>query len=198
MNFRTILFLALALLPFLAIPKCQAQNPALHHVKTIHVAQMGSGQESARFGGLLQDELRKVGFEVADAPASADATLTGEFSSEASGDKSSARATVTLKSRSGRPIWSGDYISPHRGQGKEDFVKTTAETCAERLRKDWRNLKPPTNRQQLTTSATGTFGRFHPRPRSSGFPVHMQPVKLILDAVSRAPGSAVKIDEPSC
>lgn len=137
MNLRAILFFALAVFPSIAISKCQAQNPALHHVKTIHVAQMGSGLESVRFRGLLQDELRKVGFEIADTPASADATLAGTFSFDSSGDKSSARASVTLKSSNGRQIWSGDYISQHRGQGKEDVVKTTAETCAERLRKDW-------------------------------------------------------------
>lgn len=99
---------------------------------------MGSGAEAERFHGLLENALRQVGFEVAGAAGDADAVLTGEFTADVHGDRSQARVTVLLKSRDGkRTIWSGDYVSQHKGEGHEDVVKTVAETCAERLRKDW-------------------------------------------------------------
>jgi hypothetical protein len=99
---------------------------------------MGSGADSERFHTLLQDELRNSGLEIADTSAVADATLTGEFSSESHGDYASARATLRLKSRDGkRTLWSGDYVSQHKGSIPEDVVNSLAQTCAERFHKDW-------------------------------------------------------------
>jgi len=98
---------------------------------------MGQGDEPERFRLLLEKELRRVGFEVADKPEDADAILTGTHSAEVHGDKAFARATVVLKTRSGKQIWSGDYVSQHWGEGANDTVKTTAENCADALRKDW-------------------------------------------------------------
>jgi 3-hydroxy-3-methylglutaryl CoA synthase len=135
---RTLLFLALALASSALLCHGQGVNPALHKVKRIHVAQMGSGAEAERFHGLLEDELRRVGFDVTGETGDADAILTGEFSAEVHGDRSQARATVQLKSPYGkRTLWSGDYISQHKGEGHEDVVKSVAENCADRLRKDW-------------------------------------------------------------
>ena len=132
---RTTLSCALVLLFTVAIPA--QSNPSLHQVRKIHVAAMGSDAEAERFHTLLQDELRSAGFDIADTP-SADAILTGEFSTEAQGDYSSARATIRLKSPdSKRTLWSGDYISQHKGTTREDVVLSLAKTCAERLRKDW-------------------------------------------------------------
>ena len=143
MNRRALLFLLLAALSSAALRFCDAQSPALHRVKTIHVAAMGSGAESDRFHSLLQDELRKSGFEVANTPQNADARLTGTFTAETSGGNSLARATVTLKSRDGKQLlWSGDYVAQHRGEGHEDVVKTVSETCAGQLRKSWEKSAP--------------------------------------------------------
>ncbi len=95
---------------------------------------MGSGAESQRFHGLLEDELQRVGFAVADAGGDADAVLSGEFSVEVLGDRSFARVTVLLKSNDGkRTLWSGDFISQHKGEGHEDVVKTLAQTCRRTL-----------------------------------------------------------------
>ena len=137
MTRSTIFLITLALL--LPLPIGAQSNPsALHQVRTIHVAAMGSSADAERFHTLLQDELRNVGFEIASTASAADATLAGEFSSEAQGDYSSAHATLRLKSPDGkRMIWSGDYVSQHKGTTPEDVVKTLAQTCAERLHKDW-------------------------------------------------------------
>lgn len=133
---RTLVFLVLAF--FLPIRHAEAQNPALHKVNRIHVAEMGTGAESARFHGLLEEELQRVGFAVADSAGDADAILSGEFATEVHGDRSFARVTVLLKSRDGkRTLWSGDFMSQHKGEGQEDVVKTLAQTCSERLRKEW-------------------------------------------------------------
>src|SRR5262249_30214950 len=130
-----IFLLTLSLL--LAVIAYSQSNSALHQVRRIHVAAMGSGADAERFHTLLQDELRNVGFEIV-ATKSADATLSGEFSSEAHGDYSSARATLRLKSPDGkRTLWFGDYVSQHKGSITEDVVKSLAQTCAERLHKDW-------------------------------------------------------------
>ena len=140
---RTIAFAALVGLASIVLPACLAENPALHRVSRIHVAPMGSGDQADRFHSLLQDELSKVGFEVSDQSANADAILSGTFSFESNGDRTSARATVTLKSRDGKKtLWSGDYISQHRGQGHEDVVQTVAENCAQQLRKGWEKSGP--------------------------------------------------------
>jgi hypothetical protein len=80
MSVRTFLFLTLALLPSVSLPRClaQAQNPALHLVRKIYVGTMGQGDQSERFRLLLEKELRRVAFEVADKVENADAILTGE------------------------------------------------------------------------------------------------------------------------
>lgn len=131
---RKTFLLALTLLFPVAAPA--QSSPALHQVHKIHVASFGSTAETTRFRSLLEEALRANDFEVV--AASADATLTGTFSSEAHGDYSSARATLQLKSHDGKQIlWSGDYSSQHRGNIPEDVVKTLAQTCAERLHHDW-------------------------------------------------------------
>jgi hypothetical protein len=142
MSARTFLFLTLALLPSVSSPQClaQAQNPALIRVKEIYVGTMGQGEESERFRRLPEQELRRVGFEVADKAEDADAILTGAHSAEVHGDKALARATVLLKTRSGKQIWFGDYVSQHWGEGANVTVKTTAENCTDALRKDWEKV----------------------------------------------------------
>ncbi len=97
---------------------------------------MGQGGESERYRLLLEKELRRVGFDVANKDGDADAILTGTHTADVHGDKAFARVTVVLKTRSGRQIWSGDYVSQHWGEGANDTVQTTAENCADALRKD--------------------------------------------------------------
>lgn len=131
---RKTLLLGLAL--FLPIAAPVQPNPALNQVHRIHVASFGPTAEAARFRSLLEEALRANEFE--PVTASADATLTGNFSTETHGDYSFARATLQLKSRDGKQIlWSGDYSSQHKGNIPEDAVKTLAQTCAERLHHDW-------------------------------------------------------------
>jgi hypothetical protein len=133
--FVLLVFAFVAIVP---LRRAEAQNPALHQVNRIHVAAMGTGAESDRFHGLIEDQLQRAGFAVADTAGDADAVLSGEFSAEVHGDRSFARVTVLLKSRDGkRTLWSGDFTSQHKGEGHEDVVRTLAETCAERLRKEW-------------------------------------------------------------
>jgi hypothetical protein len=143
MSIRTVALISLAGLAALALPACHAQGPALHRVSRINVAAMSSGEQAERFSSLLQDELSKVGFEVVERTANSDAILSGSFTYEAGGDHVFARATVTLKSRDGKQtLWSGDYVSQHKGEGHEDVVKTVAENCAEQLRKTWQKSAP--------------------------------------------------------
>lgn len=143
MNIRAVAFIAVAGLGFATLTVCRAENPALHRVSRIHLAAIGSGDQTERFQSLLRDELSKVGFEVSEQSANADAILTGTFSYESGDNRTFARATVTLKSPNGKQIlWSGDYVSQHRGEGHEDVVKTVAETCAQQLRKSWEKSGP--------------------------------------------------------
>ena len=130
------ILLALALLvPVAAQPQ---STPTLHQVRKIHIAAMGAGADATRFRTLLQDELRNLGFEISDSPTVADAILAGPFSYEAHGNYASAHATLQLKTPNGKRIlWSGDYISQHKGSSQEDVIKSLAQTCAERLHKDW-------------------------------------------------------------
>jgi hypothetical protein len=138
MRSRIVLLLVFVLAAIVPVRRGEAQNAALHKVNRIFVSDMGSGAEPQRFHGLLEDELQRVGFAVSDRSGDADAILTGEFSTEANGDRSFARVSVLLKSRDGkRTLWSGDFIAQHKGEGHEDVVKTLAITCAERLRKEW-------------------------------------------------------------
>lgn len=138
MPYRTFTLVAVACLAAVSLSRAQAPNSALHKVSRIHLAEMGSGAEGERFRTLLGEELQRVGFEVSEEAKQSDAVLSGEFSAEAHGNLSQARVTLLLKSPDGkRTIWSGDYISQHKGEGHEDVVKTLAETCAERLRKEW-------------------------------------------------------------
>jgi hypothetical protein len=106
MNVQTFLLLVLAVLQSANFPQClaQGQNPALNRVREIYVGTMGQGDKSERFRLLLEKELLWVGFQTADKAESADAILTGTHSAEIHGDKAFARATVVLKSRSGKQI----------------------------------------------------------------------------------------------
>lgn len=138
MRSRIVLLLVFMLASVAPLRRAEAQNTALHKVSRILVSDMGSGAESQRFHSLLEDELQRVGFAGAERSGDADAILTGEFSTQVNGDRSFARVSVLLKSRDGkRTLWSGDFISQHKGEGHEDVVKTLATTCAERLRKEW-------------------------------------------------------------
>jgi len=131
-------FLAMAVVAIFPLGRATAQNPTLHQVNRINVAVMGTGAESERFHGLLETELQRVGFTVTGGASDADAILSGDFSAEIHAERSVARVTVLLKSREGkRTLWSGDFISQHKGEGHEDVVKTLAQTCAEQLRKQW-------------------------------------------------------------
>ena len=138
MRSRVFVLLFLAFVTAAPLRSAEAQNPALHKVNRIHVADMGTGAEAQRFHHLLKEELQRGGFSVAEGGAVDDAVLSGELSTEVQGDRSFARVTVLLKSPDRkRTLWSGDFISQHKGEGHEDVVKTLAETCAERLRKEW-------------------------------------------------------------
>ena len=131
---RTTLLLALALLLPIVAPA--QSDPALHQIRKIRIASLGSSADATRFRSLLQDALRATDFEVVNAYA--DGTLTGAFSSEAHGDYASARATLQLKSRDGKQLlWSGDYSSQHKGSIPEDVIQTLANTCAKCLHRDW-------------------------------------------------------------
>jgi len=139
MNVGTSRFLALAVLGLAGLAQASAQepDPALHHIKEIHVGTMGQGDGAERYRVLLEKELRRVGFDVADKADDADAILTGTHSAEVHGDQASSRATVVLKTRSGKQIWFGDYVSQHRGEGPNETEKVTAGNCADGLRSDW-------------------------------------------------------------
>ena len=139
MKIRTGLFVTLGVLALTDLRRAPAQLPdaaALRHVKAIYVGAMGLGNEAEHYRLLLKDELGRVGFDVSDKAVDADAVLTGTISAEVHGDRALARATVTLKTRAGRQIWSGDYVSQHWGQGANDTVRGTARDCAVGLRKD--------------------------------------------------------------
>jgi hypothetical protein len=121
----------------------QEQNPALHQVREIHVGTMGQGDEAERFRLLLGQELRRAGFRVAEKPENGDAILAGTVSVEVHGDETVARASVTLKTRSGKQLWFGDYFAQHEGAGPSDTLKVTAGNCADGLRKDWEKAGNP-------------------------------------------------------
>ena len=114
---------------------CPGAEPGL--ASNIHVGTMGQGDEAERFRLLLGTELRRVGFAVAEKAENADAILTGTVPVEVHGDEVVARASVTLKTRSGKQLWFGDYFAQHAGAGPSDTLKVTAENCADGLRKDW-------------------------------------------------------------
>ena len=60
---------------------------------------MGQGGESEHYRLLLEKELRRIGFQVADKAEDADAILTGTYSWEAHGNNGFARATVVRNSQ---------------------------------------------------------------------------------------------------
>ena len=140
MKIRMSLWPALCVFALFFLPPGFAQLPdaaALRHVKAIYIDAMGQGDEAERYRLLLQDQLRRVGFDVSERAEDADAILIGTLSAEVHSDIAMAHATLTLKTRAGRQIWNGDYVSQHWGQGGNDTVNETARNCANGLRKDW-------------------------------------------------------------
>ena len=126
----------------------QTQAPALHLVQKIHIGELGSSDEAARFRLLLEDKLSQRGFNIADKPEKADAVLSGALSVSPAGvygGRSDVGVTVRLVSISGERMWSINLPKPVtfgavfkvRGLKVKEPVEYRAEELAKELREDW-------------------------------------------------------------
>jgi hypothetical protein len=135
-SFRFVAPIVLAV-AMLSASSADAPDPKLHTVGIVHVGAMGQSDEAERFRMLLDEELRKVGFHLAEKPENADAILTGVLTVRVYADTSLARATVVLKTISGEKLWGGDFQPKAHLRGPNDTVKFRAQNIAKQLRKDW-------------------------------------------------------------
>jgi hypothetical protein len=121
-----------------AVGEDRVFSPDLWKVQKVHVGDMGSSDEAARFRLLLEEELTKKAFIVVSDSAAADAVLKGILTVRVYSDESIARATVQLKSADGARLWGGDF-EPRSTTFKKvrDTVQFRAENIAGDLRKDW-------------------------------------------------------------
>ena len=126
----------------------QTQTPALHLVRKIHIGELGSSDEAARFRLLLEDKLSRRGFIVVDKPETADAILSGALSVSPAGvygGRSDVGVTVRLVSISGERLWSINLPKPVtfgavfklRGLKVKEPIEYRAEELAKELREDW-------------------------------------------------------------
>jgi hypothetical protein len=127
--------ITLALLLVLTLPLLATSESTLSSIKRIYVGSMGQSDESERFRILLEGELNKVGFTSVDAAEKADGILTGAMSVRVYANKSTARATVVLKTPDGVHLWEKDF-QPHPHLRGRDTVKLRAQDVAGTLRKD--------------------------------------------------------------
>lgn len=85
----------------------------LRLVQKIYVAEVGTGDEGARFREVLRQKLAKKGFKVVETEQEADGVLSGTLSLDKIESGTSARADMVLKSRAGERLW-GSHFSEKR------------------------------------------------------------------------------------
>ena len=113
--------------------------PDLYLVNKIYVADMGSTDEAARFKLLLDEALSKKGFIVVDTAEKADAIISGILTVRVYDSAAVAHATVLVKNKDGKRLWSGDFGPPtFRSLKRKDTVQARADTIADHLRDDWK------------------------------------------------------------
>lgn len=122
---------------------------ALHLVQKIHIGELGTSDEAARFRLLLEDKLAQQGFTVVDTPEKADAVLSGALSVSTVGiygGMSDVSVTLRLYTLSGERLWGINLPKPVslvsafklRGSLKvKEPVEYRAEELAKELRRDW-------------------------------------------------------------
>jgi hypothetical protein len=106
-------------------------SQTLATVESVHVGEMGTSDEAARFRLLLEEELAERGFQVVEDKAKADAVMTGVLTVRVYDDELVARAKVALKDRTGKRIWGGDF-GPRRCLKCAVFLKRIPEPVAYR------------------------------------------------------------------
>jgi hypothetical protein len=131
MRILSVLLMVLAL----AIPQF-GQVDALTQVKKIKIGSMGQSDEAERFRLLLDEALGKAGFATTtEANDTADAVMTGVLTVRTYPDRTTARATVVLKTPEGKRLWGGDF-EPHTSFKSKDSVKLRATDVASALAKE--------------------------------------------------------------
>jgi hypothetical protein len=118
------------------VAKIGVQN--LYEVRKIYIDDMGKSDDSDRFRLLLGEKLSDKGFAIVDNSDDADAILKGTLATQLSQGTTKARASVYLKSQSGKTLWNDDFgvrfvFGPHR-----DSIKLRAEDVADGLHGAWK------------------------------------------------------------
>ena len=118
--------------------------PDLRDVRKIYVGDMGTADEADRFRFLLEEQLKKRGFNVVGRAEEADAVLSGALSVRVFDEKSEARAFIKLEDAAGRRLWARDFghkkilVNP---LSRQEPTKRRAEEVAKELRRDWEQTK---------------------------------------------------------
>lgn len=146
---KTLKSLALLAAVFLfcgSITAAAAQDKSgLHRVNRIFIDELGDSPEAARFRLLVEDELAKRSFQIANSPADADAVLSGAVSigrSDVYGGTRDIGATVRLTSKEGVRLWNANFggqtftVNPVRAFRFEP-ISYRAKQLAKKLRSDW-------------------------------------------------------------
>jgi hypothetical protein len=153
MRLTATLALSLCLLAGAAVPARasggdgRARRPPgqLRDVRKIFIGDIsGADVETDRFRYLLEEQLKRRGFEVVETASEADAVLSGALSVRVLDEKSEARAFVQLGDASGRRLWARDFghkkilVNPF---SRQEPTKRRAEEIAKELRRDLEQSK---------------------------------------------------------
>jgi hypothetical protein len=129
MKFRFVTILSL----LIALTICaSASTPT-----KVYVGSMGHSDEAERFRMLVRTELEKLSIATVDNADDADAVLTGIIAVKVD---ERGHATLELKDRSGKRLWSGDFAPGI--WARYDEVKTRAKKVAKELKKVLDGLPP--------------------------------------------------------
>lgn len=138
----------LALLLLLATGSFALDTKAsLKKLGRIHVGSMGEGDEGEHFRVMLGYELGRSGFKVVDFEQQADVVLTGLLSTRVQAGRPVVRATVFLKTRDGKTLWTGDFDDTADGKRRnEDTLRRRAEDVAKALKRATDQARTPSRR----------------------------------------------------
>ena len=81
----------------------------LRLVQKIYVAEVGTGEEGARFREVLSKKLAKKGFKIVETGQEADGVLSGTLSLDKIKNGTSVKADVELKSPAGERLWGAHF-----------------------------------------------------------------------------------------
>ncbi|HEX8145861.1 MAG TPA: hypothetical protein VF591_01560 [Pyrinomonadaceae bacterium] len=117
----------------------------LRLVQKIYVAEVGTGEEGAKFREVLRQKLAKKGFKLAETEQAADGILSGTLALDKIESGTSVKSDVELKSPAGERLWGAHFsekrVSTFSLAANTKPLSSLADKVVKALHGDWTEAK---------------------------------------------------------